>query len=97
MPSVLGGPSVREIPGEEPRGSSSTETSDPIDQPKGGGVVNLATVTDDAPLTVQVKGDTTATVAQQKASTLPAVSVGDTVLVAFIDKRLLVLHKIVTA
>lgn len=59
--------------------------------------MNYATVTDDSPLMVMVKGDTTATAAQQKASTLPAVVVGDTVLVEFVDRRLIVLHKVVSA
>jgi hypothetical protein len=59
--------------------------------------VNLAKVTVVTPLTVQIKGDTSATLAQQKSSAVPTLVIGDDVVVEFLDRRLVVLHKIVAA
>lgn len=59
--------------------------------------MKLATVTTVTPLAVKVKGDTTVTVVQQTSSAVPAMTVGDTVLVDVVERRLVVLHKIVAA
>lgn len=59
--------------------------------------MKYATVTATAPLQVQVKGDTTPTVVQQKGSAVPALAVGDLVLVVILERRLVVLHKVVAA
>jgi hypothetical protein len=59
--------------------------------------VRYATVTDDSPLAVQIKGDTTPTPVQQKGSEVPALAVDDLVLVEMVDRRLIVLHKVESA
>jgi hypothetical protein len=59
--------------------------------------VRSAIVTDDSPLTVQVHGSASATLVQEKWSSVPSLSVGDKVHSAFVDGKLVVFAKVVAA
>lgn len=57
----------------------------------------LAKVTDDISLAVQLKGTTVPVAVEQKASEVPVLVVDDDVLVEIIDRKLIVVAKLVTA
>lgn len=60
-------------------------------------MVLLAKVNVVSPLAVRLKGATADAAAQLKGSHVPALSVGDDVLVEIIDRKVIVTMKLVTA
>ena len=52
------------------------------------GVVEVAVVSQVSPLLVRLKGKTTSTLVQRSVSTVPALSVGERVLVVVVDRQL---------
>ena len=57
----------------------------------------LAKVNVASPLAVRLKGATVDSAAQQKVSTVPALSVGDDVLVEIVDRKIIIIGKLVAA